>query len=289
MDRKKPIIVGVGEILWDILPEGKKLGGAPCNFVYHAQMQGAHGLILSAIGNDDPGREILEVLESKQLSAELIQITDKPTGTVDVLLNEKGIPEYTIHEQVAWDFITPNEATEKAVSQADIICFGSLAQRNPVSQQTIGELLKGCKEGSLVVYDINLRQHYYNRDIIHQSLQSSNVLKLNEDELPVVKDLLGLFSEEEGVQIRELLEMYSLKLVGLTKGSEGSLLMTPTDQSYIQTPEVDVKDTVGAGDSFTAVMCMGFVKGQALHELHQAAVEISAFVCTRDGAMPDYS
>lgn len=282
-------VVGVGELLWDILPEGKKLGGAPCNFVYHAQMQGAHGLILSAIGNDDPGREILEVLESKQLSAELIQITDKPTGTVDVLLNEKGIPEYTIHEQVAWDFITPNEATEKAVSQADIICFGSLAQRNPISQQTIGELLKGCKEGSLVVYDINLRQHYYNRDIIHQSLQSSNVLKLNEDELPVVKDLLGLFSEEEEVQIRELLEMYSLKLVALTKGSEGSLLMTPTDQSYIQTPEVDVKDTVGAGDSFTAVMCMGFVKGQALHELHQAAVEISAFVCTRDGAMPDYS
>jgi fructokinase len=289
VDRKKPIIVGVGEILWDILPEGKKLGGAPCNFVYHAQMQGAHGLILSAIGNDDHGREILEVLESKQLSAELIQITDKPTGTVDVLLNEKGVPEYTIHEQVAWDFITPNEATEKAVSQADIICFGSLAQRNPISQQTIGELLKGCKEGSLVVYDINLRQHYYNRDIIHQSLQSSNVLKLNEDELPVVKDLLGLFSEEEEVQIRELLEMYSLKLVALTKGSEGSLLMTPTDQSYIQTPEVDVKDTVGAGDSFTAVMCMGFVKGKALHELHQAAVEISAFVCTRDGAMPDYS
>lgn len=281
--------MGVGEILWDILPEGKKLGGAPCNFVYHAQMQGAHGLILSAIGNDDHGREILEVLESKQLSAELIQITDKPTGTVDVLLNEKGIPEYTIHEQVAWDFITPNEATEKAVSQADIICFGSLAQRNPISQQIIGELLKGCKEGSLVVYDINLRQHYYNRDIIHQSLQSSNVLKLNEDELPVVKDLLGLFSEEEEVQIRELLEMYSLKLVALTKGSEGSLLMTPTDQSYIQTPEVDVKDTVGAGDSFTAVMCMGFVKGKALHELHQAAVEISAFVCTRDGAMPDYS
>ena len=281
--------MGVGEILWDILPEGKKLGGAPCNFVYHAQMQGAHGLILSAIGNDDHGREILEVLESKQLSAELIQITDKPTGTVDVLLNEKGVPEYTIHEQVAWDFITPNEATEKAVSQADIICFGSLAQRNPISQQTIGELLKGCKEGSLVVYDINLRQHYYNRDIIHQSLQSSNVLKLNEDELPVVKDLLGLFSEEEEVQIRELLEMYSLKLVALTKGSEGSLLMTPTDQSYIQTPEVDVKDTVGAGDSFTAVMCMGFVKGKALHELHQAAVEISAFVCTRDGAMPDYS
>ena len=122
--------MGVGEILWDILPEGKKLGGAPCNFVYHAQMQGAHGLILSAIGNDDHGREILEVLESKQLSAELIQINDKPTGTVDVLLHNEGIPEYTIHEQVAWDFITLNEATEKAASQADIICFGSLAQRN---------------------------------------------------------------------------------------------------------------------------------------------------------------
>jgi fructokinase len=289
VDRKKPIIVGVGEILWDILPEGKKLGGAPCNFVYHAQMQGAHGLILSAIGNDDHGSEILEVLESKQLSAELIQINDKPTGTVDVLLNDEGIPEYTIHEQVAWDFITLNEATEKAASQADIICFGSLAQRNYTSQQTIKKLLRGCKHESLVVYDINLRQHYYTKDIIHQSLQSSNVLKLNEVELPVVKDLLGLRSEKEEIQIRELLEMYSLKLVALTKGGEASLLVTPGDRSYIQTPEVDVKDTVGAGDSFTAVMCMGFAKGQTLHELHLAAVEISAFVCTRDGAMPDYS
>ena len=280
--------MGVGEILWDILPEGKKLGGAPCNFVYHAQMQGAHGLILSAIGNDDHGREILEVVESKQLSAELIQINDKPTGTVDVLLNDEGIPEYTIHEQVAWDFITLNEATEKAASQADIICFGSLAQRNYTSQQTIKKLLRGCKHESLVVYDINLRQHYYTKDIIHQSLQSSNVLKLYEEELPVVKDLLGLRSEKEEIQIRELLEVYSLRMVALTRGAEGSMLVTPDDLSYLRTPEVQVKDTVGAGDAFTAVMSTGLAKGQTLQELHQRAVDISAFVCTREGAMPDY-
>jgi fructokinase len=173
--------------------------------------------------------------------------------------------------------------------QADIICFGTLAQRNAVSRNTIEKLLASCKPETLLVYDINLRQHYYNAEIIHSSLQCCNVLKLNEEELPIVKDLLGLVSEIEEVQIRELLSIYRLKLVALTKGSEGSLLVTPTDRSYVRTPKVEVKDTVGAGDSFTAAMSTGFAKGQALQVLHRKAVEISAFVCTRDGAMPEYN
>ncbi len=282
-------VVGIGELLWDVLPEGKKLGGAPCNFVYHAQKQGASGLVLSAVGDDDHGREILEILKTKQISADLIQINDKPTSTVDVLLNAEGIPDYTIHENVAWDFLSLNEATGKAVVEADILCFGTLSQRSAISRNTLEKLLAACKPETLVVYDINLRQQYYNAEIIHKSLQYCNVLKLNEEELPVVKDLLGLVSEIEEVQIRELINIYRLKLVALTKGSEGSLLVTPADRSYVSTPEVDVKDTVGAGDSFTAAMSTGFAKGQPLQVLHQKAVEISAFVCTRDGAMPEYS
>jgi fructokinase len=281
-------VVGIGELLWDVLPEGKKLGGAPCNFVYHAQMQGASCLVLSAVGDDDNGREILEILKTKQISSDLIQINDKPTGTVDVLLSAEGIPDYTIHENVAWDFISLNEETERAVAQADIVCFGTLAQRNAISRNTIEKLLAACKPETLVVYDINLRKQFYNAEIIHKSLQCCNVLKLNEDELPVVRDILGLDSKIEEIQIRELINKYSLKLVALTKGGEGSLLVTPSDRSYVSTPEVDVKDTVGAGDSFTAAMITGFAKGQPLNILHRNAVEISAFVCTRDGAMPEY-
>jgi len=282
-------VIGIGELLWDVLPEGKKLGGAPCNFVYHAQKQGASGLVLSAIGNDDSGREILGILKAKSISAGLIQINQKPTSTVDVTLNSEGVPKYTIHENVAWDYITLDSSTEKSVAQADIVCFGTLAQRNATSQKTIEKLLTSCKPEALVVYDINLRQHYYNLEIIDKSLHLCNVLKLNEKELPVVKDLLKLDSNKEKDQIRELINRYSLKLVALTKGGEGSLLVTPTDWSYLQTPEVDVKDTVGAGDAFTAVMITGYAKGQTLKEFHQKAVEISAFVCTQDGAMPEYS
>jgi fructokinase len=282
-------VIGIGELLWDILPDGKKLGGAPCNFVYHAQKQGAKGLALSAVGNDDFGDEILNGLKKKNISSELIQVNDKPTSTVDVTLNDDGVPEYTIHENVAWDFIRLNEAIEQKVSNADIICFGSLAQRSTTSRQTIEKILEYSQPETLIVYDINLRQNYYNKEIIEKSLQLCNVLKLNEDELPVVCELLEITTEGEEQQVFALLNRYSLKLVAFTKGSEGSLLMTPSEKSHMSTPKVEVKDTVGAGDSFTAVMIMGFAKGNSLKEIHQKAVDISAFVCTQDGAMPEYN
>jgi fructokinase len=282
-------VIGIGELLWDVLPDGKKLGGAPCNFVYHAQKQGAKGLALSAVGNDDFGNEILNGLKKKNISSELIQMNDKPTSTVDVTLNDEGVPEYTIHENVAWDFIRLNEAIEQKVSNADIICFGSLAQRSTTSRQTIEKILEYSQPETLIVYDINLRQNYYSKEIIEKSLQLCNVLKLNEDELPIVCELLEIATEGEEQQIFVLLNRYSLKLVAFTKGSEGSLLMTPSEKSYMPTPKVEVKDTVGAGDSFTAVMIMGFAKGNSLKEIHQKAVGISAFVCTQDGAMPEYN
>jgi len=282
-------VIGIGELLWDVLPEGKELGGAPCNFVYHAQKQGAKALALSAVGNDDFVKEILYLLKAKNISAELIQINDKPTGTVDVRLHNQGVPEYTIHENVALDYITFNESWHQKVNQADIVCFGSLAQRNSTSRETIEKMLKSCNREALIVYDINLRQNYYSKEIIEKSLQLCNVLKLYEDELPVVCELLEVTAEGEEQQLSVLLNRFNLKLVAFTKGSEGSLLMTPVEKSYIPTPKVEVKDTVGAGDSFTAVMIVGFANGNSLKEIHQKAVEISAFVCTQDGAMPEYN
>ena len=285
--KNKLKVIGIGEVLWDMLPDGKKLGGAPCNFVYHAQQQGAEALALSAIGNDPAGKEILEVLKDKEVSTALIQVNQSPTGTVDVKLNDQGIPEYTIHEHVAWDSISFNSQLASLISVFDIVCFGSLAQRSQTSRKTIESLLQSCDSSAYVVFDINLRQQYYSKEVILRSLELCNVLKLNEDELPVVCDILEIQQTEEEEQIKHLIDTYSLKLVAYTKGSEGSLLVTPTNKSYIETPIVQVKDTVGAGDSFTAVMIVGFANGLDLKELHQKAVDVSAYVCTKDGAMPE--
>jgi len=281
-------VIGLGEVLWDVLPDGKKLGGAPCNFVYHCLQQGAEGMVLSAIGNDENGKEILDLMNSKGLPADLVQLNDHPTGTVDVALNDKGIPEYTIHENVAWDYIRYPENIRQKVLEADIICFGTLAQRNNVSRTTLEKVLNTCKPGTLMVYDINLRQHYYDQSIIENSLQLCNVLKMNEEELPVVCELLEIKAEGDEEMALQLMKRYSLKLVALTKGTDGSLLLTPSERSSLPTPQVKVKDTVGAGDAFTAVMSLGFANGRGLGEIHRKAVDVSAFVCTRDGAMPDF-
>jgi len=282
-------IIGIGEVLWDVFPEGKQLGGAPCNFVYHANKLGANALVVSAVGNDKNGQEIVELLNKKNLPVELIQVNEKPTGTVEVNLSDAGVPEYIIHENVAWDYIRFNSAFEQGLLETDIICFGSLAQRNKISRESIVRILKSAGPETLIVFDINLRQHYYNKEIIENSLQSCHVLKLNGEELQIISEMLGLTGDCEESRVIELIERYNLQLLALTHGSEGSLLMTTSEKSYLPTPKVQVKDTVGAGDSFTAAMVAGFAKGEPLNKLHQKAVEISAFVCTQDGAMPEYN
>ncbi|MFO7935675.1 MAG: carbohydrate kinase [Bacteroidales bacterium] len=282
-------VIGIGELLWDVLPEGKQLGGAPCNFVYHAQKQGAEGYVLSAVGDDKYGGEILEVLKSKSISPDLVQVNDKPTSTVDVILNEQGIPEYTIHENVAWDFICYNETIERKLSETDMVCFGTLAQRNVISRNAIEKILDTCHPDTLRVYDVNLRQHYFSQPIVENSLMLCNVLKVNEEELPVICGMVGIKSGDEEERAVHLMRRYDLKLVALTKGINGSLLVTPKDRSFLPTPGVDVRDTVGAGDAFTAAMAVGYANNVSLKNLHQQAVEISAYVCTREGAMPEYN
>lgn len=281
-------IIGIGEVLWDLFPMGKQLGGAPCNFVYHANKLGANAFAISALGNDENGQEILELLTRKNISKNLVQVNEKPTGTVEVKLNEQGVPEYIIHENVAWDDIRFNSAVEQSLLEADIVCFGSLAQRNNVSGESIARIVSSTGPDALIVFDINLRQHYYSKEIIENSLQWCHVLKLNNEELEIISDLLCLSDNSEEERAIELIKRYNLILLALTRGSEGSLLMTPSEKSDLSTPKVQVKDTVGAGDSFTAAMVIGFAKGDPLKEIHQKAVDISAFVCTKDGAMPEY-
>ncbi|WP_010416707.1 carbohydrate kinase family protein [Anaerophaga thermohalophila] len=280
---EKKTIIGIGEILWDILPEGKQLGGAPANFAWHCQQLGARGAVISAVGNDSNGKEIMDFIEKKEI-INGISITDKPTGTVEVKLVD-GIPEYVIHEDVAWDFIQLNETGKEVLNQADAICFGSLAQRNEVSRDSIIRALEMTPDSCLKIFDINLRQNYYSRDVISSSLKHADVFKINEEELEEVKKLFGFNGSKHSVA-KSMLDFFDLQLLAITGGELGSLLLSENDTSEMKTPKVEVADTIGAGDSFTAALAMGILNEYPLQQIHSNAVEISAFVCTRNGAMP---
>ncbi|MFT4071683.1 MAG: carbohydrate kinase [Dysgonamonadaceae bacterium] len=279
------VIVGLGEILWDVFPERKVLGGAPANFAYHVSQFGFNGYALSAIGNDLLGKEILSTLESKQLNY-LVEMTDFPTGTVQVTLSGDGIPQYEICENVAWDNIPFTNRTENLAKNTAAVCFGSLAQRNEVSRNTILRFLETVPEDCLKIFDINLRQHFYTKEVIEGSLKIANVLKINDEEVCVVSELFGLGELNEQEICIHLLKEYNLSVVILTKGVGGSIVFTPKETSYLPTPKVHVADTVGAGDSFTAAFVAAYLHGDRISDAHQLAVEVSAYVCQQHGAMP---
>jgi fructokinase len=282
----KPVVAGIGELLWDLLPQGKQLGGAPCNFAYHCSQAGCESFVVSAIGTDEPGKEILALFDELALDTGCVQLkSDFPTGTVTVSLDANGIPTYIIHENVAWDNIGWNSSLEGLAKRVDAVCFGSLAQRNPGSRQTILNFLKATRTDCLRVFDINLRQSFFSREIIYQSLELSNILKLNEDELPVVAGLLGISGTDEELLL-QILKMFGLKLIALTKGANGSLLFTEKEHSFMEVPKVEIADTVGAGDSFTAVLVAGLLQNQDLKKIHEKATQIAAYVCTQKGATP---
>lgn len=283
----KNTIVGLGEILWDVFPERKVLGGAPANFAYHISQFGFNGYAVSAIGNDLLGKEILSSLEDKELNF-LIETTDYPTGIVQVTLNNAGIPEYEICENVAWDNIPFTARAENLAQDTQTVCFGSLAQRSSVSKQTIHKFLNAMPKDSLKIFDINLRQNYYTKDIIHESLQMANVLKINDEEVVKIALLYGWGGVEQDI-CKRILEEYNLEILILTKGTEGSFVFTPRITSYQPTPKVHVADTVGAGDSFTAAFVAAYLHGDRIEDAHQLAVEVSAYVCTQHGAMPKLS
>lgn len=279
------IIVGLGEILWDVFPERKILGGAPANFAYHVSQFGFNGYALSAVGDDLLGREILSSLEDKNLNY-LIETTDYPTGTVQVTLSGAGIPQYEICENVAWDNIPFTKRTENLAKSTAAVCFGSLAQRNKTSRETIKKFLKTVPADCIKIFDINLRQHFYTKDIIEGSLEISNILKINDDEIKVLADLYGWKGMDEQEICMQLSSKFTLDIVILTKGTDGSFVFNNKEISYQPTPKVHVADTVGAGDSFTAAFVAAFMHGKPIAEAHWFAVEVSAYVCQQHGAMP---
>lgn len=282
------IIVGMGEALWDVLPEGKKIGGAPANFAYHVSQFGFDSRVVSAVGNDALGDEILKVFAQKQLKHQLERV-DYPTGTVQVTLDGEGVPCYEIKEEVAWDNIPFTDSLKRLALSTRAVCFGSLAQRNAVSRTTINRFLDTMPdmEGQLKIFDINLRQGFYTKEIIRESCQRCNVLKINDEELVTISRLFGY----PGIDLQDkcwiLIAKYNLKMLILTCGTNGSYVFTPGTVSFQETPRVPVADTVGAGDSFTATFCASLLRGKSVPEAHRLAVEVSAYVCTQSGAMPE--
>jgi fructokinase len=286
MQTKKTVIAGFGEILWDLLPSGKQLGGAPANFAYHCGALGSEAYPVSCIGKDESGREILNLLRGKGVSDNYIAVDEEhPTGTVAVSLGSGGIPSYVIHEQVAWDFIPLDEKMTTLASRLDAVCFGSLSQRSETSRETLNLFLESLNPRCLKVFDINLRQHYFTAEMIKESLIKSNILKLNDGELEILTDLLELTGKEKE-KLSQLLNRYHLQLVALTKGEKGSVLMTPSEFSETVAPQVKIADTVGAGDAFTAALTVGRLMKEPLPKIHQHANRLAAWVCSCHGAMP---
>lgn len=273
-------ILGIGEIVWDCLPGGRKLGGAPVNFAYYAKELGALSYPVSAVGNDELGDETLEACRSYGLCTDYIQRNDLPTSRVLVSVDAAGIPQYEIVRNVAWDAVEASSEALELAGEADCICWGSLAQRDVKSREAILSLLDNAPESCLKVFDINLRQKFYSGEVVEGSLSRADVLKLNEDELPVVLDLAGC------VDIAGLIKKYALMYVVYTCGASYSEVYSEKGlESHIDTPKVDVVDTVGAGDSFTATFITCLLKGGSVVECHRKAVEVSAYVCTRAGAI----
>jgi len=282
-------IVGLGEILWDILPSGKQMGGAPANFAYYAQKLGeVKSIVISCIGDDILGQEILSHLELLSLNSEYVAVDkEHPTGKVLVEIDNKRNHSFTIEENVAWDFISETPSLKKLSEKTNVVCFGSLAQRLPISRNTIQAFLKYIPSSSLCIFDINLRQSFYSKEIIETSLNLSNIFKVNDNELSIVANLLSINGSEETI-IKKLAKRYNLRLVVLTKGENGSILYSKKQERAFNHSgfTVDVADSVGAGDAFTASVAVGMLKGYDFDYLNDCANRVAAFVCSQSGATP---
>ena len=279
------MIVGLGEALWDVLPEGKKLGGAPANFAYHTGQFGLDTLAISALGEDRLGDETIAAIEEQGLNYMMPRVP-YPTGTVQVTLDDEGIPAYDIKENVAWDNIPFTDEMKAVAQNCRAVCFGSLAQRNVVSRETIKKFLSATPDDCMKIFDINLRQNFYTKEVIDDSLHLCNVLKINDEELVVIGRMFGYPGLDMQDKCWLLLGKYNLDILVLTCGVNGSYVFTPGAMSFYETPKVEVADTVGAGDSFTGTFCACILKGKSVADAHRIAVDASAFVCTQKGAMP---
>jgi len=281
-------IIGIGEVLWDVFPHSRKLGGAPANFAYFVKKLGQNGLVASKVGDDLMGKEILDSLFKLGLAGDFIQIdSEHPTGTVDVKIDDNGQPDYIINKNAAWDFLEFSDRWKKLAREADVICFGTLAQRSLKSRRTIIDFLKMARSSTIKVFDINLRQNFYSLKTIIRSLELATILKLNKEEIRLLRNLMGYSSKKNDINFcRRLMNEYGIKLVCLTRGEDGSLLMDESD--YYEHPgyKISIADTVGAGDAFTAAMVMQYLEGRALEEMSNSANRLGSWVSAQIGPTP---
>jgi fructokinase len=279
-------IVGIGEVLWDLLPSGPQLGGAPINFAYHAGALGAEAVAISRIGTDPHGDEIRTLLAERGIDVRCLQTdTALPTGTVHVTLASDGQPHYDIRENAAWDGLQVDALAQHVCSRADAICFGTLAQRSLASRTAIRTLVASTPATSLRILDVNLRLQFYSRELLADSLAVSNIVKVNDDELPVLALLFGLHGDERA-QMAQMMERWDLRAVALTRGPRGALLYTRTEWSDHPGFPATVADTIGAGDSFTAAMTIGLLRGWPLDVVNERANRVASHVASSRGAMP---
>ena len=279
------LAIGLGEILWDVLPDTRLLGGAPANFAYHVNALGGAGIPVSRVGDDALGAEALSILATNGLNIDAVSVDPvHPTGTVDARIDADGVATYTFPDNVAWDFITLDKNARSLAAGADAICFGTLAQRSEASRSAIHDFLRAAP-GALKICDINLRQKFYSRAIITCSLELADVLKINDDELAILTVMFSLPHDEKEA-LQALMDHHWLKLCVLTRGDRGSLVLSRDTVSDLPGQSVDVVDTIGAGDAFTAALALAYLNGWDLDALHRRAAEVAAYVCTRPGAMP---
>jgi len=280
-------IVGLGELLWDLLPTGKQLGGAPANFAYISTLLGNKGIVASRVGRDDLGDLAVRQLSAIGVNTGSIQLdTTHATGTVRVEVDHAGQPKFEIGEGVAWDFLEWTSLWQKLAAEADAICFGSLAQRAETSRTTIRKFLGAARKDAVRVFDVNLRQAFYSKEVLAESMQAADIVKLNHEELPRIMELFGHPQREEIAAADLLAETYHLKLICVTRGCRGSLLIREGSVDEHPGYRIRVADTVGAGDAFTAGLVREYLRGSSLPAMNETANRVGAWVASQVGAMP---
>jgi fructokinase len=283
-----PVIIGIGETLWDVYPDAAHFGGAPANFACHAAGLGAASWMVSAVGTDTLGDRAIEALEERSVCCtHVTRDAAHATGRVSVTLDAAGLPQYEIEPDTAWDYLRWTSALGERASRCDAVCFGTLGQRSPVSRETIRRFLEAVPRSALRVYDVNLRQHFYDRQLVESSLRLASAVKLNDEELPVVAALCEIPHGAPFDMLGALMSRYDLRLAALTCGSRGALLRTELDEDECPAPTLAAAaDTVGAGDAFTATMVIGYLAGLPLKSINRHANAVASFVCSQAGATP---
>lgn len=284
---EQPIVVGLGEVLWDVFPDGAHFGGAPANFACHAAGLGAKAWMVSSVGTDELGDRAVETLQSRGVECRHVaRDSVHATGRVLVTLNAAGQASYEFASDTAWDHLPWSDSLESLAASCNAVCFGTLGQRSPESRETIRRFVRATPASALRVFDVNLRQRFFDREIIEESLKLASVLKLNDEELPIVAEFCGIGAKGDREILRELISHYQLRLAALTRGPAGSLLVAGDAEDERPAPPATVVDTVGAGDSFTATLVADFLRGLPLDVINAHANAVAAFVCSQKGATP---